>query len=205
MSVMLDCFSGLGGASEAFVNHPDWCVSRIDNSPLVQDVPHTFNLDIVDTPINDVIITLKGLAGQCGDSIDLMWFSPPCPEFSRAYNAPGPKAARAGEEFSPDMEPLLRSIALRDALEPRFWAIENVMGAIPHFTPLLGVQPTICGSFCIWTNLPSIHLPPGFTHRKQDQDTWSDNPLRSHLLAQLPIELSEAIRTSAESPTLGDF
>jgi len=202
---MLDLFSGLGGASEAFTQDPEWCVSRVDNSPLVQDVPHTFNLDIVDAPINGVIITLKALIGQCGDSLELLWGSPPCPEFSRAYNAPGPKAARAGEEFSPDMEPLLRFIALRDALEPRFWAVENVVGAIPHFTPLLGVEPVRCGSFWIWTNLPSIHLPAGFHHRKQDQDTWSTDPLRSNKLAKLPLELSRAILESSRSPTLEDF
>ena len=38
---VLDLCSGLGGASEAFVNHPHWEVIRIENNELLADVPHT--------------------------------------------------------------------------------------------------------------------------------------------------------------------
>jgi site-specific DNA-cytosine methylase len=37
---MLDLFSGLGGASEAFVR-AGWEVMRIENNPLLSEVPNT--------------------------------------------------------------------------------------------------------------------------------------------------------------------
>ena len=81
---VLDLCSGLGGFSEAFVNSGHE-VLRIENNPLLQDVPHT---DIID--IFDVRDLLEDVAIENPDpffhDIDLILFSPPCYEFSLAYN-----------------------------------------------------------------------------------------------------------------------
>ena len=45
---VLDLCSGLGGFSEAFVNDLDWEVMRIENNPLLSEVPHTEIIDIFD-------------------------------------------------------------------------------------------------------------------------------------------------------------
>ena len=45
LPVMIDLFSGLGGASEAFVRD-GWTVIRIENNMLLSGVPHTRMLDI---------------------------------------------------------------------------------------------------------------------------------------------------------------
>lgn len=49
----LDLFSGLGGASEAFLKDAsNWNVLRIDNNPLLSEVPNTVIMDLNDfTPI----------------------------------------------------------------------------------------------------------------------------------------------------------
>ena len=43
---VLDLCSGLGGASEAFANHPHWEVVRIENNEEVGIIPHTRFLDV---------------------------------------------------------------------------------------------------------------------------------------------------------------
>ena len=43
---VLDLYSGLGGFSEAFVQDQNYQVIRIENNPLLKDVPHTLLGDI---------------------------------------------------------------------------------------------------------------------------------------------------------------
>ena len=45
---MLDLFSGLGGASEAFVQSDDWEVIRIESNPVLSGVPHTQTRDVLE-------------------------------------------------------------------------------------------------------------------------------------------------------------
>lgn len=130
---------------------------------------------------------------------------PPCRDFSRAFNAPAPTAQRLGEEFEPDMSILHAIIELRRRWEPRFWCIENVIGAIPHFTPLLGEPSQIIGPFVLWSNLPFIDVGYNFEHSKYDEDPGSHNPLRANYRAKIPFELSEAVMKAAQCPTLEDF
>ena len=137
--------------------------------------------------------------------LTLLWASPPCRDFSRGFNAPGQVAARAGIEFYPDMSILEAVIDLKQKWKPKFWCIENVIGAIPHFEPYLGPPTQIIGPFVLWHNLPTIAVDYSFTHFKADSDVWSTNPLRSNLKAKLPIEISTAVMKAAMSPTLEDF
>ena len=137
--------------------------------------------------------------------LTLLWASPPCRDFSRGFNAPGQVAARAGIEFYPDMSILEAVIDLKQKWKPKFWCIENVIGAIPHFEPYLGPPTQIIGPFVLWHNLPTIAVNYSFTHFKADSDVWSTNPLRSNLKAKLPIEISTAVMKAAMSLTLEDF
>ena len=85
----LDLFSGLGGASEAFVHDLDnWTVLRIDNNPLLGGVPYTVIDDITQIPVKHYDSAWK---------IDCIWASPPCTDFSGGFNSPKSKAARSPE------------------------------------------------------------------------------------------------------------
>ncbi len=86
MPVILVLCSGLGGASEAFT-HEEWTVIRIENNPELEYVPDTRILDVREWPnwIEDI--------PRC----DVIWASPPCREFSRAYDAPAPRAEQPEE------------------------------------------------------------------------------------------------------------
>lgn len=195
---MLDLFSGLGGASEAFVQHPDWEVVRVENEPLLEGVECTRLMDVQDFLNSDLV-----------GYYDLIWASPPCIEFSTAYNAPGPKAQRAGEEFTPSLDLVHAAKAIIECLEPKWAVIENVRGAIPHLTPILGAPTVILGPFILWGSIPTLDLPRGYTHAKfgpGSNDTTSGHPLRSQHNAQVPLEISQALLDAVTNQTtLDDF
>jgi len=187
MRKMIDVFSGLGGASEAFVRHPGWEVLRIENNPLLSGVPETTIMDA-----REFKKIISGFKDEIG-VVDLMWFSPPCRDFSLGFNSPRAIAARMKEEYHPSMELVDLCLELVDIIQPRFFVIENVRGAIEFFEPILGPPRQIIGSFFLWGNFPLVHVDPDFKHNKADVDTWSDDPLRANKKAVVPLAISQAL------------
>ena len=84
---MLDLCSGLGGASQPMIDN-DWEVLRVENNPLLSEVPNTAMMDIM----NYDFLLMKE-----ADDVDLIWASPPCLQFSVAYSAPKSIAKREGQ------------------------------------------------------------------------------------------------------------
>jgi len=195
---ILDLFSGLGGASEAFVQAGHEVV-RIENNPLLSDVPHTVQ--------GDVSIASAFKFDSYGSRIhhDLIWASPPCTEFSNGYNAPRPTAHREGIPFTPSLDAVKLAKDIIDELKPRYWIIENVVGAIKDFEPILGTPTQIIGSFVLWGKFPAVILPRGFKHTKASNDPHSSDPLRSNKKAKIPLDISKAVMDAISTPTLGDF
>lgn len=187
---MLDLYAGLGGASEAMLQ-TGWDVLRIDNNPLLNNVE------------NMVIMDVKKLNPRSHEDkkLDLVWASPPCLEFSTGYAAPRPTAQRAGLDFEPDMSLLEEAIRIIDILQPRYWCIENVRGAVKDFEPYLGPPRLIIGSFYLWGNFPTFDMPDSFYHTKCGKgsgDKHSSHPLRANYRALVPFELSEQMRLAIE-------
>lgn len=194
---MIDMFSGLGGASEAFLQN-DWSVMRLDNNTLLEGVPYTTMVDITKVMLMDYEIV--------GGEIDLIWASPPCTEFSFAYGAPGPKAKREGKEFTPDLALALAAKEWVDLIKPRYWCVENVIGSIKYLTPIFGPPRQIIGPFVLYGNFPYLEIPEGWTHSKFTGDTWSTDPLRANRRAKVPYTISEALlRAILNQKTLEDF
>ena len=178
MPRMLDLCSGLGGASEGFLAN-GWDVVRIENNPLLADVPHTQLLDIFEWDY------------EAEEPFDLIWASPPCREFSTAYAAPRSVAQREGREYQPDMSILLKVIEIIDYFRPKHHVIENVSGASKFFTPIIGSPPRqIVGPFFLWGYFPHIIMDFDWTHSKADGDTWSSDPLRANRRGKIPFEVS---------------
>jgi hypothetical protein len=196
---VLDLFSGLGGASEAFLRAGDEVI-RIENNPALFHIPETILFDINSKEFDNFVMT----ESLMNEPFDLIWASPPCLEFSMAYNAPKSVARREGKNFKPNMELLLHAKEIIDYLQPKYWVIENVMGAQEFFNPILGKPTQIINSFCLWGNFPGIVMPPNYHHLKHD--VGSKNPLRSNYRAIIPFEVSEQLRRSIiEQKTLGDW
>lgn len=188
---MWDLFSGLGGASQYFDLNKSWEVYRFENNhELLPYAP-------LNTQWRDVTNWRRWIKHY--PEPDFIWASPPCYEFSQAYDAPGPKAARAGEDFEPSMELVNTTQEIIEYFQPKHWAVENVKGASKYFTPLLGRYQKL-GPFLIWGNLPAIIANIPENHKAQIDKRHS--PIRSNIRARIPMELSRAVFQAIEQPTL---
>lgn len=189
----LDLFSGLGGASEAFAQDPsNWNVLRIDNNPLLSEVPNT------------VIMDLREITPQRmhENYIDCIWASPPCLEFSGGFASPKSIASRSPgglESYEPNMEFLELAIEIIEIVKPKFWIIENVIGSIRYFKEYLGAPKQIIGPYVLWGNFPELYVNHSLLKSKKNKDTGSYDPLRSNRRAKVDFEISRALKESIEN------
>jgi len=198
---VLDLCSGLGGFSEAFVDDLEWEIMRIENNPLLSEVPHTEIIDIFE--LRDTLADMFE-RGYQPEKVDLILFSPPCREFSLGFNAPQAVASREGrfEEYSPDMSILECGLEIIKMLEPRFYIIENVKGSIRHFEPYVGEPVCSVGSFWFYGKFPTFK--PGLQGKiptKKKMDKGSQHPLRLQYRALIPLPVSQAIKKAVECQT----
>ena len=186
---MLDLFSGLGGASEAFLDH-GWEVWRGDFNELFYNpsseyyVKNTVKWDAYEDEVP-------------GGHVDFLWASPPCYEFSLGYNAPRAKAQREGREYEPDMTFAIRTKEIIEIVKPRFWAVENVVGASKYFEPIFGKHRILLGAAMIWGNFPIVGFDA--SSRKKKVDVWDiESPIRSNIRAKMPYWLSDQMRVAVQ-------
>ena len=172
---MLDLFAGFGGQSEAFTRSGRWDVLRIDNNPLLAEVPRMVIEDI-GSPLFYQMLE----PSQIHD-IEYIHASPPCHGFSLGYHAP-------------------KAVEIIDRLQPRFWSIENVKGSIKHLKPILGDPTIIVGSYVYWGRFPPIQITAAQVSNKSTKDK-RHSPLRSNYRALIPFELSSAFLDAIETQT----
>ena len=191
---MFDGFAGLGGASEAMVRSNKWEVMRIDNNPLLQEVEHMTIIDIKEFADE---LTRMIDEGYQPDSVDLVWLSPPCVEFSLGYSSPQSRANRAGEDYQPDLSHLEVALEIIRLLNPKFWVIENVRGACKWFRPIIGEpRQVINHSIFLWGNFPFIRVE-NIESKYANQGSSAD-PLRPNRRALIPYAISDALRRAIE-------
>ena len=197
---VLDLFSGLGGFSEAFLRAGDEVV-RVENNPLLSEVPNTSIQDVWD--VRDRLIEFKR-NGQPIRKIDVVLASPPCLEYSLAYSAPRAVAQRNNEEFEPSLELLQVVIDIIEILQPKYWVIENVVGSARYFEPLGLEVNQVHGSCLFYGKFPKFKTPR--MKSKKDKDSWHGDPLRMNKRALIPLELSVALRKAiVEQTSIFDF
>lgn len=184
--MMMDLFSGLGGASEAFIDDPNFNVIRVESNDYFEEIEETIIHDVRSQKIEDIVMM---------EQPRVIWASPPCLDFSNGYSAPKPSAARAGRDFTPDLSLMIRAKELIDMNPNCTWVIENVAGAIADFEPILGPPRQIIGPFVLWGNFPLLHMPRSFRHVKDENDA-RHSPIRSNIRAKIPIEISKALLQS---------
>lgn len=193
---ILDLFSGLGGASEAFVQHDNWEVQRIENNPLLSEVPHTTIKSVL--ALRDELVEMEQLGFAPSEQIDVVWASPPCTEFSLAYSSPQSIALREGRDYQPDLEPLYATLEIIRILKPRFWIIENVRGAAKWFKPIIGEQVKVINhSIFLWGVFPSFANPS--IESKFKNEGSSRCPLRANRRALIPFAVSNELRKAIDN------
>lgn len=198
---VLDLFSGLGGFSEAFLLAGDE-VERVENNPLLNQVPRTTMMDVIE--LRDNLQEMMNNGYPCRP-IDVLLASPPCRDFSTAYAAPRSVAERAGLEWNPSMELVEATLDIIRLVKPRYWVIENVSGSQRYFKRI-GLEPNqIHGACVFYGNFPKFSTPD--MPRKKDKDTTSSDPLRANKRALIPIELSTALRKAiiSQKTLLDDY
>lgn len=205
---VLDLFSGLGGFSEAFVKNED-DVLRIENNPLLSEVPHTVMMDV--KKLRDIIAegVAQGNLNPYLAGIDVILASPPCYDFSLAFSAPQGIVARKGKEefmqYQPDMELFEVTLEIIDLLKPRYFIIENVRGSIRHCEKIGLIPRQKFQAYVLYGNFPKFTPPKMPTKEKKDIKPHG-HPLRANYRALIPFELSESIRKAILSQkTIFDF
>jgi hypothetical protein len=187
---VLDLFSGLGGFSEAFLRAGDEVV-RVENNPLLQEVPCTTLQDVRE--MRDRLRQFKD-EGQPIRKIDLLLASPPCLEFSMGFHAPQAIAARENrlDSYQPDLEMIEITLEIIQLINPRWFVIENVIGSIGYFEDLGLIPNQIHGSCVFYGKFPKFSTPKMKT--KAEKDSYHGDPLRMNKRALIPFELSMALR-----------
>jgi len=191
--IIVDLFSGYGGASEAFVEAGD-DVRRFEIDPTVTAiVPHSQTLDL--TGIESYWKIERALERT---ELDLVWASPPCREFSRAYNAPQAVAEREGSDYTPTngLIAVERAKAIIDALKPKYWVIENVAGSRKWLEPILGPPTQVIGPYVLWGNFPRIVVPSGVQFQPKNMKAGGHDRHSVQKRSVVPIEISRGLRTA---------
>jgi hypothetical protein len=203
--VVYDLFSGFGGASEAFVEAGDH-VKRFELlQTVVDETPHTIQADLSkDSRLNR--LRVHGHWPALGEKIvgpDLVWASPPCREFSRAYNAPQAVAERHGRRYTPSggLGLIQRSILMIEQLNPRFWVIENVAGARKWLKPILGEPRQVIGPYCLWGNFPHIVVDPDVQFQPKNMKAGGHDRHSVQKRSVIPIEISRGLRRAIREQT----
>jgi hypothetical protein len=209
MNVFVDLFSGLGGASHAFDESPDWCTFKIDNNPELLEFNRGLHiLDIADT--ETVIRMIENMLCEIGHRFHetmVIWASPPCNQFSWArQNGDNPRRkGQTAEEF--DMTLFDAALDIIEHFSPDHWIIENVLGAVPIVEHEYSMTPTQqIGSIVLWGNFPSIALQSrdDWSHRKLDAK--GSRSLRPNWRAKIPQSVSFGLLDSlARQRTLKEW
>lgn len=197
MKHMIDLFSGLGGASRAFEDREDWKVHRYENNAELAKHPSCSDYMVADIVTHD----FKEL-----DDIEvkLLWASPPCNAFSNGFASAKSVAARAKNPYEPSLGLVTRTIELIERFTPHYWVIENVVGAIKYFRPLLGEPRMILGSVVLWGNFPLFEADVQLGHKAVHNNSYKK--WRPNLRAEIPLEISRALLEAVNmQKSLGDY
>ena len=199
----LDLCAGLGGFSEAFLRSPHWEIMRIDNNPLLSEVPNMHMIDILE--FRDILSDMIQ-RGYQPDKIELIVASPPCLEFSMGFHAPRAVASREGrlKDYEPNMDILQAVKDIIQMLNPRYYIIENVKGAVRYFKPFVGQYSQRIGAYFFWGKFPTLKVDGSRIPNKSELDTHNQDPLRANRRGHIPFEISNALKLGIEQQTTLD-
>lgn len=204
--LMLDFFSGLGGASSAMREDNRWTVITVDN---VQKFNPTICKDV---------LSLKP-EHFSGMEIDLIWASPPCVAFSMASVSHYWRKVKGcflprNEKTIEYLNLVFHTLWIVNELQPTWWFLENPRGILHKF---IG-RPSGWVTYCQYgekrmkpTNLWGQH-PPSFQymHCRYQSKCHSPTPRGSsqgtqglgspEKAAKIPYLLSKSVKESIEKP-----
>jgi hypothetical protein len=178
---LFDGCCGLKGISSVFEAR-GWDVISLDIEP-------QFNPTIV-ADIRDYHYT--------GPRPDLMWFSPPCDQFAKFGM---PCWYDSSTLPDPDMSILEACIRIIKETKPTYWMIENVKGAIPFFSKLLGKPREMHRPFYLWGYFPPLSYIDKSRFSCKEWVKKGSSPTKAAARARIPEILADAIARAVEYQT----
>ena len=143
--LVVDLFCGLGGFSQAF-----------------RDRGHrVIGVDIV--PPADVIADVRHLPFNGRLRPDVVLASPPCQEFTKAFCAGWMKQPY---DLDKGKELVTAAIKAINALQPRWWMLENVKGCAKFAKDILGLPFMKLSSRYLWGHFPMFLVNDAEVHHK---------------------------------------
>jgi hypothetical protein len=88
---------------------------------------------------------------------DVVVMSPPCTGFS-SFNFLNPEF-KGVRPRAMDFELVAHAMRIIGEANPRYWAVENVAGAVSWFEPMLGPPAARIAPFYLWGHFPGFLLP----------------------------------------------
>lgn len=201
---MIDLCSGLGGASQPFIER-GWNVTRIDNNNKFKDVDKTIILNVKDIEKSDYFIRGK---------THFVWASPPCECFSIAsLNINWTKRRKPKHMGVVDaIRNVFWCIDAIEFLQPKYWIMENPRGKLRNIMNKPGViYPGITTDLGLWgaksqkpTDLwgifPKITSPIINPDLKKVTESKKDcRPPKAEKRALIPYKLGETIAIEIEN------
>ena len=166
----------------------DLCCGRKGVTREFQKAGH----EVVTVDINpkfnpDIIADINNLHLESPGDYDLIWASPVCNEYTKVA-LPASWKCNGGKHTPPDMRLFLNCYRIIRYLNPRYWVIENVRGAVPYFHLVLGKPTKRIGSRILWGDFPIFDTSP--KHGK-----WKLSPTedRSEIRSEIPAGISKAL------------
>jgi site-specific DNA-cytosine methylase len=188
VKVFVDLFAGLGGASQAFYDHPEWHVIRLDNEEFLLE--HTQGLTICDLSDTERAISMieAHFVNQCHLNCEklVIWASPPCQQYSFA------NAQRSPDDF--DHTLVLAALEIIEHFQPDAWIIENVKGAIEDFNDIIG-HPwrQRINAFYLWGEFGLLAFKDVSDMEHKKLDSKGSRLLRPNMRALVPYPVSMAL------------
>jgi len=201
---VLDLFSGRGGFSKAWKNNGHEVVTLDNNRD--GKFQSTHSIDIYD---------FQPLDHYAVGHFDVILGGVPCTEYAR-WGMRGVNRSlqnKSEEELRPNNNLLKEFIRIRDALQPKFWIVENVQASVSFISHFLG-KPFRIGRRWFWSNMLGfkdfygetemklIHLsyiPKTFRYKyfnkRLNKYTWVGRGRRgpAHVLSNIEYPISEAL------------
>lgn len=175
---MLDLCCGLKGASKEF-EKAGWDITTVD-------IEQKFSPSII-ADVNTLHLESPG-------EYKFIWASPPCPEYSKM----GMPLSWHPERKQPDMRMFLNCYRIIRYLNPQYWIIENVRGAIPYFSLVLGDPIKKVNSRILWGNVPIFDTRDSGKGNKWRLPPTEDRPaIRSQIPKGISLAIQKAIGMSS--------
>lgn len=182
----VDLFTGEGGWAAGLAD-AGFDVTGYD----IRDRPATYPSSCNYERRDVLTLTAAELAGSVAIAA-----SPPC----QGVSLVNPQVHRGERPNEQDMALFHKTAELIRDVEPLFWVVENVRGALRHFLPIWGKPRLRYGAFFLWGNFPAFMVERSNAPMKYGGNRWNTSgrtqkvPYRAaHKTAKVPIELSRPL------------